>query len=113
MKVKDIALIFLAVCVAGLLILLFTRNNNNDLIKAKDETIKAIQRERDAYIEMRDKESENIAEHRKKDSILHELYLSNQKIHESFEKELKDIPANIKRIAGNDDSIIAAFKNFN
>lgn len=113
MKLKDVALIFLGLCVAVLVFFLFRKRSNEDVVRAKDETIKAIQRERDAYKDMSDRERESIEQHRIKDSILNQIYLDNQKIHEEFEKELKDIPVNIRRIAGNDDSITARFKNFN
>lgn len=113
MKIKDIALMFLGLCVAVLIFFLFRKNNKDEVVKAKDETIKAIQRERDAYKDFADSERENLEQHRIKDSLLNQLYLDNQKIHEEFEKELKDIPVNIRRIATNDDSILARFKNFN
>lgn len=113
MKLKDVALIFLGLCVAALVFFLFRKNSKDEVIKAQDQTIKAIQRERDAYIDISERERENLEQHRIKDSILNQIYLDNQKIHEEFEKELKDIPVNIRRIAGNDDSITARFKNFN
>lgn len=113
MKIKDIILIFLGACVIGLLVILFTRKNSNELIAAKDETIKAIQRERDSYIEQKENINADLVRYRERDSILNQLFLQNQKLHEEFEKELKNIPANIKRIADNDDAIRAAFKDFN
>lgn len=62
--------------IGGLLIVLtFIKNNRpgidyKELVKAKDETIKAIQGQRDIYKELNEEKDRQISEHEKKDSIL-------------------------------------------
>lgn len=75
-KIKYAVLGLLAVAVIGLAVSLFTsyRNKDNDnykeLIKAKDETIKAIQEQRDIYKQLNAEKDLQIEQHFKNDSIL-------------------------------------------
>jgi hypothetical protein len=93
-KYSIIAVLGIAVIV--LLISLFTKKKSDDnykeVIKAKDETIKAIQRERDAYIEIK-------AEYKKQDSLLQLILLENKNKLKANDKKLKDIPVTVTNLS--------------
>src|SRR5687768_13689478 len=93
-KYSIIAVLVIAVIV--LLVSLFTKKRSDEsykeLIKAKDETIKAIQRERDAYIEIK-------AEYKKQDSLLQLILVENKNKLKVNEKKLKDIPVTVVNLS--------------
>lgn len=99
----------LGIAVIILLISLFTsyRDRGNDyykdLIKAKDETIKAIQEQRDIYKEVNERTNQILVEHEKKDSI---LYQQSKQLVIRYEK----IPVYINSL--DRDGLRAAFSNY-
>lgn len=98
-----------------LIVTLFRATNKTDdslykeLIAAKDETIKAkdelIAEKLNQNIEL----DKTISELKARDSVLTERYLQNQIIYKKLDAQLKNIPARISAIAGNDDDIRRAF----
>jgi hypothetical protein len=80
-----------------------------ELIEAKDETIRAKDETIAVKTEANRKLDETIANLMSADSALAAQYKTNQVIYKNIDAKLKDIPVRIARIAGNDDSIRAAF----
>ena len=92
------------ICVIGLILiltLLFKKKDSTDidaqkaLIAAKDETIKAIQHERDTYKEWNNEKDNFIAEHQRIDSI---LVLRSQQTIVKYER----IPIAVKSLSNED-----------
>lgn len=99
---KNIIIILLAVAVAVLAFFLFNRggsDNYRDVLKAKDETIAAIQRERDALLQAREDLTRAIEANRRKDSALQVLYLANRKNITANEAKYKDIAAHVRGLS--------------
>lgn len=82
---------------------------NSEVIKAKDETIKALEKTAEANLQLADVHRLNAIELRKKDSIYILQLQQNQTVYKSLNDRLKNIPIAIQRIAHNDDSIRRAF----
>jgi hypothetical protein len=87
-------------------------STNDPLIKAKDETIEAIKdgRKKDSLLLV--EKDKNIYTLLKNDSIKDANYLQNQNVYKKINDKISNIPAYIKRISNNDDSIRNAFANF-
>lgn len=83
--------------------------NNSLLIEAKDETIKALKGERQAYQMVIDEKEKNIISLLKRDSVLNSNYIKSQQSYIKLNEQLRNIPDYIDRISGNDDSIRLAF----
>jgi hypothetical protein len=62
-----------------------------ELVRAKDETIKAVQRERDAYILMNGEKDKSIAAHEQRDSVLLQTLVNNQQKYQVNEKKSTDV----------------------
>lgn len=82
---------------------------NEQVIAAKDETIAVLKEQRTHLLEDNQKSDETIRLLEDRDSALQQHYLQNQIIYKQLDAQLKNIPADIARIAHNDDSIRAAF----
>lgn len=82
---KQNIILILIVVIAGVLIYgLFNNKSDSrylDTIKAQDETIKAVQAERDTYRQWKDDE---VREGQKKDSLLRLKYKSNTIVYEKI-----------------------------
>lgn len=87
-------------------------STNEAVIKAKDETIKAIQGEREAYKIMANDKANTINMLQQKDSVLIVQLSKTQPIYKRIDEKINSIPAYINRIASNDDSIKRAFAEF-
>jgi hypothetical protein len=100
-KIKDGLIIALALIVILLLIKVLKGSGAGDvdkdlektmeLVRAKDETIKAVQRERDAYILMNQEKDKSIAAHEQIDSVLRQALIDNQKKYQVNEKKSADV----------------------
>jgi hypothetical protein len=80
-----------------------------ELLEAKDETIRAKDETIAAREDMNHRLDETITTLFQRDSMLRAEYIQHQPIYSKIDAKLKEIPARIARIAGNDDSIRAAF----
>jgi len=108
---------FVAILIIVLLFVIFRSFRSNqfthdELIKAKDQTISVI-------IEGRSKDSLLIKEKNKTityllmvDSIKNSNYIQSQNVYKKINDKISNIPAYIKRISNNDDSIKHAFADF-
>lgn len=87
----------------------------NDYYKEKIADKDSIISERQKLIDQKEEEllrrDERISQLEQRDSVLISNYLKNQTVYKKIDAQLKDIPNRISRIAGNDDSIRAAFSN--
>lgn len=98
--------------VTAILLYFFVPKGSNPIvdhsaeIKAKDQVIESIARERDTYRAWKDEKN---AELLKKDSLLDLNFKLNQSTYTKIDATLKNIPIRIAHIANNDDSIRAAF----
>jgi hypothetical protein len=61
------------------------------VVRAKDETIKAVQRERDAYVLMNQEKDRSIAAHEQIDSVLRQALINNQQKYRVNEKKSADV----------------------
>jgi hypothetical protein len=61
------------------------------VVRAKDETIKAVQRERDAYVLMNAEKDKSIVAHEQIDSVLRQALIDNQKKYQVNEKKSADV----------------------
>lgn len=95
-------LLILVVIIGAVLLTMFFKGSGNidELIKAKDETIKAqdkamqaIRGERDAYVLMNKEKDKSIAESERKDSLYHLAIINNQPKIKANEKRYENIPA--------------------
>lgn len=97
-KIKYAVIAGLVLIVVLLLVSLFSGKGSTDnstykeLIKAKDETIKAIQGERDAYILLTQEKDKSIAVSERKDSVLLQTIINNQAKYTANEKRYQNIP---------------------
>jgi hypothetical protein len=85
---------------------------HDQVIKAKDQTIEVIieAREKDKLLSV--EKDKLISTLLKNDSIRDANYLQNQNVYKKINDKISNIPAYIKRISNNDDSIKHAFANF-
>jgi hypothetical protein len=116
---KKIIVILSVVTIISIVILLITLfkgsrpvTDHSEVIAAKDETIKAIAGERDAWRTAKEEQKIVFQQQFARDSVLALHYLNNQKIYTQIDEKINSIPAYINRISGNDDSIRAAFSGF-
>lgn len=81
-----------------------------EFMQAKDNELKAVQGERDAYKLDADNSRTFLAQKRVDDSTtLASFYKSQQLFQQTINAQLKNIPVNIARIAHDDDAIRRAF----
>lgn len=101
----------------GLLIVLtfFKKNNTGidykELIKAKDETIKAEKDKQAIYEDRIDDLKTFIDDHKRNDSILVTQITANKQTLKQVDERIKNIPAHILSIAGSNDSLRVAIAN--
>lgn len=79
------------------------------VIAAQDETIKAYKSSAEAWQQVAAESRQTVVQLIARDSMLLSNYIDHQKVYPKIDEKLKNIPAYISRIAGNDDSIRAAF----
>lgn len=79
------------------------------VLAAKDETIQVLKDEREHFIEDLEEKNVIITSLVTRDSVITSNYIQHQIIYPKLYDDLKKIPVRIAAIAGNDDSIRAAF----
>lgn len=82
-----------------------------ELIEAKDETIRVLQAQRPIYERQIEELRNMISDHKKKDSLLVIQINQTKQSIRNVDERLKNIPANISRIADNNDSLRVAISN--
>jgi hypothetical protein len=82
---------------------------NDSLIKAKDETISVIIEGRKKDSLLISEKDKNISKLLEIDSIRNVNYIQSQNVYKKINDKISNIPAYIKRISNNDDSINHAF----
>lgn len=106
-----------AVLVIVLLITLFKGNKKdltpyNELVAAKDSVIASQEREKEAILSEIAERQISLDALDALDSIINENNKQFSTIYKLLDAKLKNIPARINNISGNNDSIRAAFHNF-
>lgn len=112
-----ISVCIIMISLVTIAIVMFRANKNLDLnyqtvLKEMDNTRKAIQFERKAYQLNIDDKMNEIITLEQIDSLLNIHYQKEKLIYKKFDDQLKNIPTRIAAIAGNDDSIRAAYRSF-
>jgi len=109
-KYSVIGLIAISLIAISISMLTAFRNKGDnssykDVVAAKDESIKILKEQRDMYLPVIEQLNKSIDAHEKKDSVLNELFISNQKKYKANDAKLSDISNRINRISGNNDSL--------
>lgn len=103
--------------IGGLFVVLtfFKKNNTGidykELIKAKDETIKAEHDKQAIYEDRIDDLKTFIDDHKRNDSLLITQITTNKQTLKQVDDKIKNIPARILSLAGNNDSLRVAISN--
>lgn len=115
---KKFKYIFFGCLAVAAIIIFFTFFNKKqsgidykELIKAKDETIQVLQDQRPIFEKHIEELKGFIEDGRQRDSLLMTRINSNQQTIKLVDERLKNIPARINAIAGNNDSLRVAIAN--